>query len=161
MSRWVCWFLLVPPAWLLAGWLRELGAPPIDISVGLCLFLAFFADTRALPLLLLGGAVGRALIDEANLPVQILVLGVPIAVLLPLRGLFFGRRWIWQAMAAAACAVVIPKLALLCGRWFDQPSASAVLSIADVLWAALLLPPLLTVASRLPPCAAFAVEEAA
>ena len=101
------------------------------------------------------GAIGRALVDEAALPVQILVLGVPVAVLLPMRQLFFGQRWLWQAVAASLCAIVIPKLAGLFVRWFDQPSASAHLDGMVVLWSALLLPPLLSLARRLPPCRGF------
>jgi hypothetical protein len=153
--RWLLWFLLAPQAFLLAGFWRDAGLPPLDVAVLLCLFLAFFADRAALPWLLLGGALGRALVDEASLPVQVLVLGVPVGVLLPLRSLFFGQRWLWQAIAAAACAVAVPRLAGLCGRLFDQPSASAQLDGVAVLWAALLLPPLLAVLRRLPPCAAF------
>ena len=158
MRRWILWFLLAPHCFLAAGFWRDAGLPPLDAAVLLCLFLAFFADRAALPWLLLGAAVGRALVDEASLPVQILVLGVPVAVLLPLRSLFFGQRWLWQAIAASACAVAVPRLAGLCGRLFDQPSAGAHLDGWDVLWAALLLPPLLFVLRRVPPFAAF--EEA-
>lgn len=158
MKRWLLWFLLAPQTFLLAGFWRDLGLPPLDVAVMVCMFLAFFAERRALPWLLLGTALGRALVDEASLPVQILVLGVPVAVLVPMRGLFFGQRWLWQAVAAALCAVAIPKLAGLCGRWFDQPSASAQLDGMAVVWAALLLPPLLSVVRRVPPFAAF--EEA-
>jgi hypothetical protein len=43
------------------------------------------------------------------------------------------------------CAVTIPKLAGLCGRLFDEPSASAHLTQVAVLRAALLMPPLLFV----------------
>lgn len=157
--RWLWWFALAPQAFLVAGFWRDAGLPPLDVSVLLCLFLAFFADRRALPWLLLGGALGRALVDEASLPVQVLVLGVPVAVLLPVRSLFFGQGWLWQAVAAAACAVAVPRLAGLCGRLFEQPSASAQLDGMAVLWAALLLPPALAVLRRLPPFAAF--EEAA
>lgn len=155
MKRWVLWFLLAPQAHLLAGLWRDAGLPPFDMGVFWCLFLAFFAERGAVPWLLLGGAIGRALVDEAALPVQILVLGLPIAVLLPLRTLFFGQRWLWQAVAAALCAIVIPKLAGLFGSWFDQPSASAHLDGMVVVWSALLLPPLLACARRLPPCRAF------
>ncbi|MEO6595725.1 MAG: hypothetical protein ABIP94_13320 [Planctomycetota bacterium] len=155
MKRWLLWFLLAPQAFLLAGFWRDAGLPPLDVAVLACIFLAFFAERRALPWLLLGIAIGRALVDEASLPVQILVLGVPVAVLVPLRGLFFGQRWLWQAVAAALCAVAIPKLAGLCGRLFDQPSASAQLDGMAVVWAALLLPPLLLLVRRLPPFAAF------
>ena len=158
MTRWLWWFLLAPQAWLLGGVWRDAGLPPVDIGVLACLYLGFFAERAAVPWLLLGAAIGRALVDEASLPVQLLVLGVPVAVLLPARALFFGHRWAWQAAAAAVCAVVLPKLAGLCGAWFDQPSASGALHGATVLWSALLVPPLLALVRRLPPCAGF--EEA-
>jgi hypothetical protein len=156
VKRWAWWFLLVPQAWLLGGLWRDAGLPPVDVGVLACLYLGFCAERAAVPWLLLGAAAGRALVDEASLPVQLLVLGVPVAVLLPLRPLVFGHRWGWQALAAAACAVLVPKLAGLFGAWFDQPSASASLHGPTVLWSALLLPPLLALLRRLPPCAAFA-----
>jgi hypothetical protein len=147
--------VLAPQTFLLAGFWRDAGLPPLDVAVLVCLFLAFFAERTAVPWLLFGAALGRALVDEASLPVQILVLGVPVAVLLPLRSLFFGQRWLWQAIVAAACAVAVPKLAGLCGQVFGQASASAQLDGLSVLWAALLWPPLLWLARRLPPFAAF------
>ena len=153
--RWLLWFLCVPQAFLLAGWARELGLPALDCGAVLCLFCALFADARALPLLLLGAAIGRALVDEATIPVQILVLGVPIAVLLPLRALFYRHHLWWQATAAALCALAIPKLAGLCGAWFDQPSASAQLEGMRVLWTTLLGPLLLWPLRVLPGLSAF------
>lgn len=159
MRAWLLWFLLAPNAFLLAGLWRDAGLPTVDAAVLMCVFLAFFAKRPAVPWLLLGAAIGRALVDEATLPVQILVIGVPTAVLLPMRGLFFGQRWLWQSVAAAACAVAVPRLAGLCGRIFDQPSASAHLDGMAVLWAAVLTPPLLWLARRLPPFAGF--EDAA
>lgn len=153
--RWLLWFVLLPQAFLLAGFWRDAGLPPLDVAVLLCLYLAFFAERQALPWLLLGAALGRALVDEAALPVQILVLGVPTAALLPLRRLFSGQHWLWQTIVAAVCAVAVPRLAGLCGRLFDQPSASAHLDGMSVLWAALLLPPLLAILRRLPPLRAF------
>ena len=155
MRRWLWWFLVVPQFFLLAGLWRDAGLPPLDAAVLLCLFLAFFAERAALPWLLLGAALGRAVVDEAGLWVQILVLGIPVAVMLPLRSLFFGQRWLWQALAASLCAVAMPHLAALCGRLFAQPSASSVLEGYSVVWAALLLPPLLFVLRLLPPLAAF------
>ncbi|MBX3463338.1 MAG: hypothetical protein KF830_09215 [Planctomycetes bacterium] len=155
MTRWLLWFVLAPQTFLLAGWWRDAGLPPLDVAVLVCLFLAFFADRSALPGLLFGAALGRALVDEASLPVQVLVLGVPVAVLLPLRRLFSAQGWLWQAIAAAACAVAVPRLAGWCGRLFDQPSASAELDGLAVMWAALLLPPMLAVLRRLPPFLAF------
>lgn len=155
MKRWCWWLAIAPQGFLLAGLCRDTGLPPVDVGVLACLFLSFFADRRALPWLLLTLAIGRTLVDPASLPVQILVLGVPVAVLLPLRSVFLGHRWLWQTAAAALCAVAIPKLAGLCGRMFDQPSPDAQLDGMHVLWTAVLLPALLAVLRRLPPCRAF------
>lgn len=155
MKRWLLWFALVPQGNLLAGVWRDVGLPPFDISALWCVFLAFFAERGAVPWLLLGGAIGRALVDEASLPVQILVLGVPVALLLPVRRVLANQRWLWQACGASLCAIGIPKLAGLFGRWFDQPSAGSHLDGFVVLWTTLLVPPLLALCRRLPPCRAF------
>lgn len=159
MRRWLAWFLLVPPSFLLAGLWRDAGLPPLDVAVLLCLFLAFFAEQRALPWLLLGAAAGRTIADGASLWVQILVLGVPVAVLLPLRAMFFGQRWLWQATAAALCAIALPHLDGLGGRWFGPPAASLPRDGWHVVASALLLPPLLALVRRLPPLAAFGEPE--
>ncbi|MCB9879656.1 MAG: hypothetical protein H6835_18840 [Planctomycetes bacterium] len=155
MRRWLWWFLLVPQGFLIAGLVADLGLPALDMAVLAGLFLAWFADRRALPFLLLGVAVGRAMVDEATLPVHILVVGIPVALCLPLRGLFVAQHWLWQAFAAAAFAIVVPKLSGLCGRVFDQPSVSAQLDGWAVVWSALLMPPLLLLTRHLPPFAAF------
>lgn len=155
MKRWFWWFLLAPQTFLFAGFWRDAGLPPIDMSVLACLYLALCADRRTVPWLLLGLAIGRAMVDAAALPVQILVLGIPTAVLLPTRPLFSAHLWAWHAIAATICAIVVPKLAGLCGRLFDQPSATAELDPWLVLWSALGMPPLLWLVRRLPPFQAF------
>lgn len=155
MRRWLWWFLLVPQGFLLAGLLADLGLPALDMAVLSCLYLAWFADRASLPLLLLGVAIGRALVDEATLPVHVLVVGVPVALFLPLRALFVAQRWLWQSVAAALFAVAVPKLAGLCGRVFDEPSASAVVDGWNVVWSALAMPPLLSLLRRAPPFRAF------
>jgi len=153
--RWLLWFLLVPQPFLLLGWLAQCSGPAIDFGAVICLFLLLFAEPVVLPGLLLGAAVGRALIDEASVPVQILVLGIPVAALLPLRSWFYRNQLWWQVLAAALFAVAIPKLVGLCGVWFDQPSASAALDWWRVAWTALLGPLLLWPLRLLPPLRAF------
>lgn len=156
MMRWLAWFVLVPQVFVLLGFAGERGLPIVDGGALLCLFLAMFADPRALPGLLLGAAVGRAVVDEATVPVQILVLGVPVAAMLPLRLLFYRQHVWWQVATAALFAVAVPKLAGLCGQLFDQPSASSGLDAERVLWTALLGPALLALLRRLPPLSPFA-----
>ncbi|MCR9247280.1 MAG: hypothetical protein NXI31_19785 [bacterium] len=160
MRRWLLWFLIAPQTFLLTGLVRDLGVP-LDATVLHCLFLAFFADRRALAGLLLGAALGRALVDEAGLCVHILVIGVPVAVLLPLRRWFFGQRWIWQATTAALIACIVPRLAGLCGRLFDQHSVSATFDGYVVVTSAVFLPPLLWCLRVVPPFAAFEEDEPA
>lgn len=155
MMRWLWWFLVIPQTVLVVGYLRDLGLPAVDMAVLAALYLAWFAQVPALPFLLLGVAVGRALVDQASLPVHLLVIGVPVAVLLPMRSLFVAQRVLWQAVAAALLAVLIPKLSGLCSRLFDAPSASSSVDPWQVLWAAVLLPPLLLAARLLPPFRAF------
>ncbi len=155
MKRWLLWFALAPQTFLLAGMLRDLGLPRFDFGALACLYLAFFAQRPALPWLLLGFAAGRCLVDAASLPVQLLVLGIPVGVLLPLRALFFGQNWLALLGAAALCAAAIPRLAALCGSLFGQPSMTAVIDLGSMLWTTLLVPPLLWVLRALPPFAQF------
>jgi hypothetical protein len=153
--RWLAWFLLLPQAFMLCGFLASVGWPSFDCGALICVFLALFAEVSALPLLLLGAAVGRALVDEAAVPVQILVLGAPVALLLPLRALFYRSQYWWQVLATLLCAFCVPKFAAVCGAWFDQPSATAHLELPRLLWTSLLGPVLLFVLRRMPPLASF------
>lgn len=153
--RWLLWFVLAPQAFLLAGLAASFGTPLLDCGALLCVFCALFADVRLLPGLLLGAAVGRAMVDEASIPVQLLVVGVPIAVLLPLRSIFDRHHFWWQALAASLCSVAVPKLAGLCGSWFDQPSASSQLDLHNVLLTTFVGPILLWPLRRLPPLRSF------
>jgi hypothetical protein len=158
VKRWFWWFLLAPWSFLVAGLWSDAGLPPLDMGALCCLHLAFVAERAAVPWLLLGLATGRALVDEASLPIQILVLGVPIGLLLPLRALLFGQRWLWTCLCAAGCAWAIPTLAAFFGRVFDQPSVSATVDGMNIVWAAVLVPFALVVVRALPPCRAFEEE---
>ncbi|GAB4140948.1 MAG: hypothetical protein Fur0037_07620 [Planctomycetota bacterium] len=155
IARWICWFVAAPAAFAAAGWLDELSLPPVDVATGICLYLGLFAERSALPGLLVAAAIGRAFVDDAGLPVQVLVLGLPVALLLPLRAWVFQRRWLWQVAATVVTAFAIPQISGLLGRAFDQPSAGAVLDAARIAWAAVLVPPLLTVLRRVPPASSF------
>jgi len=152
--RWVLYFLLVPQLYLLAGFLHEAGAPLLDVGALLCVFLALFAEPRALPGLLLGAAVGRALVDEGSLPIQLLVLGVPIAALLPLRAIFDRQQLWWQIVVAVMLAIAVPRWSCLCGQWFGEPTGSA-LDTSVIAATGLVGPVVLFVLRKLPPLRAF------
>ncbi|MBL8753476.1 MAG: hypothetical protein JNK15_09260 [Planctomycetes bacterium] len=155
MKRWLLWFLLAPQTFLLAGLWHDVGLPAFEIGALACLHLALFAERRSVPWLLLGLAMGRALVDDASLPIHLLVLGIPVAVLLPLRTVLPGAWLPLQVAVALLYAVAIPKLSLLLGVVFAQPTAAGRLDGGVVAWSAVLVPALLVGLRRLPPWAAF------
>ncbi|MFK7742433.1 MAG: hypothetical protein AB8H80_19120 [Planctomycetota bacterium] len=159
MSRWFWWFLLAPQTYLAAGLAQDMGLPTFEIGAALCLYLGWFARRSALPWLLLGCAISRALVDEASLPVQILVLGIPVCVLLPLRTLFVAQRWLWQAAFAVLLAYGIPWLAGTFGRLFQEPSLGAQLHGWPVVWSAVFVPPLVWLLRHIPPFVGFTEPE--
>ncbi|MFM1870886.1 MAG: hypothetical protein RL398_308 [Planctomycetota bacterium] len=158
MRRWLWFALLGPQLFPLTAWLAEAGLPRLEAGVLVCMYLALFADRRALPWLLFGAAIGRALVIDAPVPVHMLVMGVPAALLVPLRALLYGHRWTWQVAVAAAAAAMVPLGDGLCARWFGGPPAPTI-ELWRIALTAVVLPPLLAVLRRLPPLASF--EEAA
>jgi hypothetical protein len=156
--RWVLWYLLAPQAFLVLAMADSLGSPALDGGVLIGLFLVVHAEVAALPWLLLGAAMGRAVVDEASLATQILVLGVPVALLLPLRAVLESRRWVWQMAIAAVLALVLPELAALLARWTGNTLQVATASPWAPLVAACYAPLLLGLLRWLPPFQAFEEE---
>ena len=99
-----------------------------------------------------GFAIHPALLDAA---LHVLVLGVPVAVLLPARAVFWRGSFVLQCAAAAFLAVSTPKIAALLGRVTDQAPTALSVTITDVIWAGLLVPPATWLLRRLPPLAQF------
>ena len=83
--RWFWWFGVVPQLFLLAGYLHDLGLPPVDVSVFGALFLAWFAQVRALPVLLLALAV------RVVVPVAVVLVRREVAEIVELRLIDRGR----------------------------------------------------------------------
>lgn len=162
MRRWLWYFALVPQLFLVAAWLEGLGLPHLDLAALLVVFGVLFAARPTLPWLVLGGAIGRALVDDGALPVQILVLGVPLALLLPLRAWLPPQRWLWQVMLAALAATMVWYADAVCARWFVAAGGSGVWSVGWPGWriglAGLWLPLALAVLRRVPPLAGLAEE---
>lgn len=153
--RWLLWYLLAPQSFLVLAMAESLGLPALDGGVLVGLFLVVFAELAALPWLLLGAAMGRAVVDEASLATQILVIGAPVAALLPLRAVVEGRRWIWQMVIAAMLALALPELAALLSRWTGQGLHASSVSPWSPLVAACYAPLLLGMLRWLPPFQAF------
>lgn len=153
--RWLLWLVLVPQLFLLSGWLATTGAPPVDVAAALCLFCVLFADRGTMPGLLLGAAMGRALVEGGGLAVHVLTLATPVALLLPLRGLLFRQRWLWQGLFAAILALAIPRLQGLYGALFRQGEVVPPLDGFAVAWSVLLVPPLLWLLRAVPPLRQF------
>ena len=136
--RWLWWFLIVPQAFLVVGYLRDLGLPAVDMAVLAALYLAWFAQVPALPFLLLGVAVGRALVDQASLPVHLLVIGVPVAVLLPMRALFVFHLWTFSLIffRSGSVADALAYMHGLFGR-FAWDVGALLNGLSTVEWAAI------------------------
>ncbi|MCA8943887.1 MAG: hypothetical protein KDB80_15090 [Planctomycetes bacterium] len=155
---WIVWFFLVPQLFWLDRVLAGTLVRPLDLGLAVCFVLALFARTRALPALLLAAAVGRSLIDDGSVALHFLALGVPVAVLLPARGVF--RGIVWQASAAAFLALAVPRVggffARITHTGLDAVEPS---TVASVVWAAILVPPVGWLMRQLPPLAAFVEVE--
>lgn len=152
MSRWLWWFLLAPHAGSLLGHAAAWGMPRLEAGVLFGVFAALFVPARAVPGVVLAGAMARALGDGGRLPLHVLALGVPLAAWLPLCGRWAGRAVWWQAVSAAYFAAMLPVLDAALADWFHAPRACGAVSLADAVWAALLAPLCLWVLQHLPPC---------
>ena len=155
MMRWLLWLVAVPHLYWLDQAFRSVG---LDIVVSMDLSVVFIAAlharTTSIPGLLLFAAVARSLFGDANVALHFLALGLPVAVLLPLRSFFFGGSLAWQAAVSAMLAFAVPKVFVLFQRlsaseteWSagDLLSVSvigAAVSVPATAWALRQLPPL-------------------
>ena len=155
MIRWAVWFFAALPLLLADAWLSRTLWPVPVLTLGFCLFCALFARTGAVPGLLVCVALARSVLGGGDAAVHVLVLGMPIAVLLPLRVLFSASHTLWQCAAAGFLAFALPKLSGLFARVLDSLPPPAPLDGTQVLWAVLLVPPASWLLQRLPPLAAF------
>lgn len=148
----VLWFF-VSAWWFLAdGWLAwVMGAWRVDLVVAFCVFAALTARAAALPWLVLCAGLARALTVGGAAPVHVLLLGLPIACLFPLRQLDVPRG-LRHVAAAAVVAVALPLLSAVIGP--SGPAAHlpvAVPGVLTLLWTMATAPLAATVLGRLPP----------
>jgi hypothetical protein len=151
---WAAWFFVALHLFLLDGLVLRLGLPLPDLAVVFCLFAAVAARSSALPGLLICAALGRSVFVEGGLGAQILVLGIPIAILLPLRLVFFRRNFLWQAIVAGFLAWSLPRLEVFVGRFAD--ASTVVTPVTSLPFVAMVAgPPLAWLLGRLPPTSTF------
>lgn len=158
MIAWLLAFFLPLPLFLLSAAARAAIPELPGADLLLCLFCTVHARSRTVAGLVLCAAAARAVVEDGGLALHVLALGVPVAALLPLRGLLY-RRYAWQCAASAVLAVALARLGSLLGEVLRQPAAGAPLQWGHVLWAVLLAPPLVAVLRRIPPFPAFQERE--
>lgn len=150
MISWVLWLFVALHLFLLEGAL-SLVAPVLDLSVALCLFMALFARPRAVPGLLITTALARAVLVPGSAALHVLALGIPVAVLLPLRGIFSRKFYLWQCAVTAFLAITQPRLLALLARLTEDDVPGGTLDAGQLFWAMLLVPPLVFVLRSVPP----------
>lgn len=134
MIRWPLWFFLALPLFMLDGWLAERVMPVPALTFAVCLYLGSFARLSALPGLLVCAALARSVLIGGDAAVHVLVLGLPIAALVPFRSVFYPQTLAWQASAGVFLALVVPKVTGLLAR-----VAEAAPTVEPVGWTQLLV----------------------
>ncbi len=155
MIAWVLWFFMALPLFLLDGWFSGFETLPMpDLTLALCLFMAMHARPASLPGLLIFAGLARTVVLDGDAALHILALGIPVAVLVPARVMFFRRHALWQCLAAGFLTLALAKVGALLGRFADGEIAASV-SFVDVMWAMLLVPPAAWILRSLPPLSRF------
>lgn len=161
MIGWVLWLFVALHLYLLDGFLKQILVLPgglalaPDLTVCIGLFLGLFARPSALPGLLFCAALSRSVFLPGSVFWHMLVLGLPVAMLLPLRVVFSARSPLWQCAAAGFLAYLMPRLAGLLLRLTAQGGASAHTTAAEVFVAMCLVPLMTWVLRVVPPLSLF------
>jgi hypothetical protein len=146
------WFF-VSAWWFLAdAWLAHaLGAWRIDLAVAFGVFACCAARASALPWLLACAGIARALALGGGACVHVLILGVPVAALFPLRRLP-APAWLVQLGIAALLALALPALSALAQRAGEAaPPPLPRPPLGLLLWSTATAPLAAAVLGRLPP----------
>lgn len=155
MIGWILWFFLAPLWFLADGALLGWSPVRLDLSVALCLVIGLFVRTSAVPGLLLCTALGRALLQEGDVALHYLAMGLPIAVLLPVRAAFFERSVLVQSAGAVFLALTVPRVTTFFAELSQQPIDPLPVGFGGVLIAAVSAPLIAAGLRRLPPLSLF------
>jgi hypothetical protein len=152
---WLLWFFLSLPLFLLDGWLVQEVWPVPSLTFALCMFLGLYARPSALPGLLLCAALARSVLVGGDAALHVLILGMPVSALVPLRLVFYRRHLLWQCTAASFLAVTVPKATAFLGRFAEAVPDAPPVSWSQILWAACAVPPATWVLRSIPPLSLF------
>lgn len=155
MIAWLLWFFVALPLLILDGQLAAWAWPIPALTLAVCLDLSLFVRARSIPGLLVCTALARSVLLGGDAALHVLVLGIPIAVLVPLRALLFRGHLLLQVAAAVFLTVTMPDVAGLLDRLAPGGAPPLPASWSQLLWAAVVVPPATAVLRRLPPLSAF------
>ena len=156
MIAWLVWFFVAPHLFWLERWLVDVFGVPVQFGLAVCFVLALFVRTSALPGLLFGAAAASSLLGDGPIALHFLAFGLPVAVLIPLRTVFFRGAILWQGAAAAFLALAVPRVGQFFARLIGVTADSIVMpSGVGVMFAMLLVPGLAWVLRKTPPLRAF------
>lgn len=155
MIGWFLWFFLAPLVYLADGALMAAAPVRVDLGIAVCLVIGLYARTSAVPGLLLCAALGRALLEEGDVALHYLAMGLPIAVLLPVRAAVVERSALVQAASAAFLALTVPRVLLFFAELSRQPADPIPAGPAGVVLAAIFAPVVAWALRRVPPLSLF------
>ena len=155
MIAWGVWFFVALPLFLLDSWLAAAVWSVPGLTFALCMFLGLYARVSALPGLLLCAALARSVLVGGDAALHVLILGIPVSVLVPLRLVFYRRRILWQCVAAGFLALTVPRVTVFLGRFAEAPPSVAPVGWEQILWAVALVPGLTWMLQHTPPLSSF------
>lgn len=155
MIAWVLWFFAALHLFLLEGWLAGWTTLVPDLSLAVALFCALYARPDALPGLLLCAALSRSILAEGTAAQHLLILGVPVAVLLPLRVLFSKGSVLWPCVASGFLAFTAPRITGLLHRVTGEGVAVPPVSALQIFIAMCSIPLVTWLLRSVPPLSLF------
>jgi len=158
MIGWLLWFFLALHLFLLDGWLAGLTDLVPDLSSAVALFWALYARPMALPGLLLCAALSRSVLIPGSAALHLLILGVPVAVLLPLRGVFSRGSVLWPCLASGFLAFVLPRLSGLLFRLTGDGGPALSMTGFEIFVAMCVIPVFTFALRKVPPLSLFQEE---
>lgn len=151
MIAWVLWFFLALHLFLLDGFLVGVSQWFPDLSLTVALFCVLYARPSALPGILICAALSRSVLLDGSAASHLLILGLPVAVLLPLRVVFSKTSVLWQCLASGFLAFMMPRLTGLLFRVTGEGVLGTEVSSLDIFVAMCVVPVFTWLLRSLPP----------